>query len=212
MYHSVPVGEISSSNRSMHKNQFNLLSLNTFCHQKILHRIVQRFIVDQSKSSPDTPVTSNWAIRRESSARSRATSGRTNCPRLSLFRCTSPFPTSFSTRLAAVYRRLGRLFEQLTRVAGAHDMEDGSDEHLQMFNIDDSANETMSECVGGIYPTDTSRETVDNYELGECIDEKWRPISVARILTRTRTFSTWTHPARRWAGNKNQLVTLRLVT
>lgn len=59
MYHSVPVGEISSSNRSMHKNQFNLLSLNTFCHQKILHRIVQRFIVDQSKSSPDTPVVKN---------------------------------------------------------------------------------------------------------------------------------------------------------
>uniref|UniRef100_A0A8D8FSC7 GPI inositol-deacylase n=1 Tax=Culex pipiens TaxID=7175 RepID=A0A8D8FSC7_CULPI len=103
-------------------------------------------------------MTSNWAIRRESSARSRATSGRTNCPRLSLFRCTSPFPTSFSTRLAAVYRRLDRLFKQPTRVAGAHDIENDSDEHLQMFNIDDSENETISECVGRIYPTlDESR-------------------------------------------------------
>lgn len=58
-----------------------------------------------------------------------------------------------------------------------------------MFNIDDSENETMSECVGGIYPTldesletfnpedgsvvaaDGSRETIYNYEWVECIDE-----------------------------------------
>ncbi|XP_039433544.1 uncharacterized protein LOC120415966 [Culex pipiens pallens] len=95
----------------------------------------------------------NCPICRESFTRSLVTSGRTYCPRLSLSRFTSPFPTSFSTRLAAVYRRRGRLSKQQTRAGGAHDIEADSDEHLQMFNIDDSANKTMSECVGGIYPT-----------------------------------------------------------
>ncbi|EDS37730.1 conserved hypothetical protein [Culex quinquefasciatus] len=63
-----------------------------------------------------------------------------------------------------VYSKL--LLTILPEVVGAHNMGNGSDEHLQMFNIDDSADDTLSECVGGIYPTDTSRGTIDNYEMG----------------------------------------------
>ncbi|XP_039436047.1 uncharacterized protein LOC120417891 [Culex pipiens pallens] len=173
----------------------------------------------------------NRSICRESSARSRETSGRTYCPRLSLPRFTSPFPTSFSTRLAAVYPRRGRLSKQPTRVAGAHDIENDSDEHLQMFNIDNSQNETISECVGGIYPTldesldtfnskdgsvlamDDSRETAYNYKWGKCIDEEMAAnLSCLNIDAWANLIDMNSSCKTRWAGNKNQLVTSRLVT
>ncbi|EDS35861.1 mitochondrial processing peptidase beta subunit [Culex quinquefasciatus] len=122
-------------------------------------------------SLPNTPSISCSATNPDGSSSpppsgSCTTSGRTYCPRVQ------------------VHQHLSNIIQHKP---GAHDMENGSDEHLQMFNIEDSENKTM--CVGGIYPTlaqslgtfnpkdglvvavDGSRVAIYNYEWVECIDE-----------------------------------------
>ncbi|XP_062555858.1 ankyrin repeat and KH domain-containing protein mask-like isoform X3 [Armigeres subalbatus] len=195
-------GASCSDNSSEHENQLNQLALNTLCNQKMLQKIAQRFMVDP-KSPPDTPPLSCANPDGPSSPPPSGKGLANNAELDDLSRIFSEVMHDFRSDLlptpefVQVHQHVSNIIQhkagsnqiKISESDSHHQYVEDNDDHLQMFNIDDSENETMSECVGGIYPTldesletfnpedgsvvaaDGSRETIYNYEWVECIDE-----------------------------------------